>query len=72
MEDIVFVFDNRLHIVEEIRSCDERLRVFLKKQLDTMHQQGILTEVMMAHIHPLMLEERLPLVEEKILHILNF
>ncbi len=29
------------------------------------------SEVLMAHIHPLMLEERLPIVEEKIFQILE-
>jgi len=28
--------------------------------------KGLLSEVLLAHIHPLMLEERLPVVEEKI------
>jgi hypothetical protein len=32
----------------------------------TIINDGLLDEVLMAHIHPLMLEERLPLVIEKI------
>ena len=71
MEDIIYVLDNRLHIVEEVRYCDERIRAFLKEQFNAINQQGILSEVLMAHIHPLMLEERLPVVEEKIIQILD-
>jgi hypothetical protein len=58
-------------IVQEIKTCDERIGTFLKKQFKIIIQQGILSEVLMAHIHPLMLEERLPLVEEKINQILE-
>jgi hypothetical protein len=34
-------------------------------------QKGILQEVVLAHILPLVLEQRLPIVEEKINHIIN-
>lgn len=71
MEDIIYVLDNRLHIVDEIKSCDHRIEAFLKEQFNAIIQEGILDEVLMAHIHPLMLEERIPIVEEKILQILE-
>ena len=71
MEDIIYVIDNRIHIVQEIKTCDQRIGTFLKKQFKVIIQQGILSEVLVAHIHPLMQEERLPLVEDKINQILE-
>jgi len=69
MEDIIYVLDNRIDIVEEIKQSDQRIQTFLKEQLQGIINKGLLSEVLMAHIHPLMLEERMPIVEEKIIQI---
>lgn len=66
IEDIIYVLDNRIHIVEEIVNEDERIKAFIKQQLKSIVDKQLLPEVLMAHIHPLMLNERLPLVLEKI------
>lgn len=71
IEDIIYVLDNRMGIVEEIANDDERIANFVKEQLQNIANKGLIQEVLMAHIHPLMLEERLPIVEEKITQILN-
>lgn len=71
IEDIVYVLDNRIGIVEEVANDDTRIANFIKKQLQIITNKGIMQEVLMAHIHPLMLDERLPIVEEKITQILN-
>lgn len=71
IEDIVYVLDNRIGIVEEIAKDDIRIANFIKAQLQNISNKGILQEVLMAHIHPLILEERLPIVEEKITQILK-
>lgn len=71
IEDVIYVLDNRIQIVEEIAKDDSRISVFVKKQLQDIIRKGILQEVLMAHIHPIMLEERMPIVEEKITQILN-
>lgn len=47
------------------------IKEFLIKQLGIMIELGILEEVVMTHIHPLMIEERLPIVLEKIENILG-
>ena len=69
MEDIIYVLDNRIDIVEEIKQSDRRIQTFLKEQLQAIVNKDLLSEVLMAHIHPLMLEERMPVVEEKITQI---
>lgn len=71
IEDIVYVLDNRISIVEEIANDDERIANFIKEQLQNITNKGLMEEVLMAHIHPIMLDERLPIVEEKITQILN-
>lgn len=71
IEDVIYVLDNRLQIVEEVANEDERIKVFIKQQLKLIVDKGLLSEVLMTHIHPLMLDERLPIVEEKIAEILE-
>lgn len=71
IEDIVYVLDNRTSIVKEIAECNPRIRTFIKEELDAIIQKGMLTEVLVAHIHPLMIDERLPIVEEKIAQIVK-
>ena len=71
IEDIIYVLDNRTTVAEEIRADDERIYNFIKTQLQDIVNQGLLHEVLMAHIHPLMMEERLAIVEEKIFQILD-
>jgi hypothetical protein len=44
---------------------------FVREQLQRIKDQGLLSEVLVSHIHPIMLAERLPIVEEKIKAILN-
>lgn len=71
IEDIIYILDNRIKIVEEIKICDLRIRSFLCQEFGKTIKLGILKDVLMAHIHPLMIEERLPMVEEKIYQILK-
>lgn len=71
MEDIIYVLDNRINIVEEIKKDDNRISSFIKEQLQKIKGQGLLEEALVAHIHPIMLTERLPIVKEKIRLIIN-
>ena len=71
MEDIIYILDNRLNIVAEMSESEERIQEFLKTQLMTIINNGLLDEVLMAHIHPYMQEDRLPLLVEKINQIVN-
>ena len=71
MEDIIYVLDNRTTIVEETAQTDPSVRDFLINELSSMVTMDILEEVLMAHINPLMLKERIPLVKQKIKLIQN-
>ena len=66
IEDIIYVIDNRTSIVEEILKTDKKVLKFIQTQLQIITDKGIMNEVLMAHIHPLMIDERMPLVLEKI------
>ena len=71
IEDIIYVIDNRTTIVNEIKAGDKRIRLYLQQEFQTIVDQNLLTEVLISHVHPLMVEGRLPLIEEKIIQILN-
>jgi predicted nucleotidyltransferase len=71
MEDIIYVLDNRIGIVEEIVKDDHRIANFINAQLQKIISKGMMQEVLIAQIHPLMIEERLPIVEDKITQILH-
>lgn len=60
-----------INIVQEIQESEASIKTFLKEALQKIVDAGLLNEVLMAHIHPLMLEERLPIVQEKIASILE-
>lgn len=70
IEDIIYILDNRTSIVDEVLQSDARIRRFITEQLEQISQLGV-EEVLMAHVHPLMLEERMPMVMEKINALLN-
>ena len=71
IEDIIYVIDNRTTIVEEVLESDPRINSFLKQELQKIVSRGLLTEVLLAHTHPLMVEERIPIISEKIIQMLR-
>ena len=71
IEDIIYILDNRTTIVDEIAQSPAEIRQFLQEELKSIFQKGLMDEVLAAHIHPLMLEERLPLSLKKINQILS-
>lgn len=70
IEDIIYVLDNRINIVQEIEETHQEIRTFIQDELNKINHIGMLDEVLISHIHPLMMEERLPIVQEKITQIL--
>ncbi len=70
MEDIIYVIDNNSGIVEDILDSDIRIRKYLIEQLLIIKNKQLLEEVIMSHVHPIMLDERMPIVIDKINEIL--
>lgn len=71
MEDIFHVLDSHNAIVEETKKSDRRIKAFLAAQFEKMQSGGMLEEVLMAHIHPLTLAERRPMIIDKINQIIQ-
>jgi len=71
IEDIIYVIDNRINIVEEIGRDEPEIREYLQQQLKKVIEQGLLDELLMYHVHPIMRDERIPVIEEKINEILK-
>ena len=65
-EDIIYVLDNRTTIVDEIKQTDTRIKKFLREELTKVLKSSYSEEVLSAHLHPLILEERYAMLLEKI------
>jgi hypothetical protein len=70
IEDIIYVLDNRINIVAEIKKDDKRVQEFLKEQLNRIIKKELLSAVLLANIHPLMLAAKMPILEERINQII--
>ena len=70
-EDIIYVLDNRLHIVDEIDKDDPRIKAFLQTELQTIMNHTSSEEILSCHIHPFVIEGRLQILKEKITQIIN-
>lgn len=68
-EDIIYVLDNRLTIVHEVENAHIEIREFLKSEMKKILSNKFLEEILNSHIHPLMQEERSPIVLEKLTQI---
>jgi hypothetical protein len=70
-EDIIYVLDNRMNILDDITLAHKDVREFLKQELSGIISDPFLDDILMAHIHPILLEERGPLLIKKINQIIN-
>ena len=71
IEDIIYIIDNITTIVNEIAKCDKRILEFIRSEFQKIIDKGLLEELLVTHIHPLIIEERINLVKEKITNIMN-
>ncbi len=65
-EDIIYVLDNRTTIVDEIKMAPKQVMDFLKSEIQKITTSPYFDEITEAHLHPLMVEERQPLLKEKL------
>lgn len=70
-EDIIYVLDNRTTIVDEIEKDFPEIKQFLKEEFNRIYTHLSFEEIMTSHIHPLIQEERWPLLKEKIEQIID-
>ena len=71
IEDIIYIIDNRTTIAEEIAKADGRISGFLKAEIQKIIDRGLLDELLHTHIHPLIIDERMDIVKEKINAIMD-
>jgi predicted nucleotidyltransferase len=70
-EDIIYVIDNRMTIVEEVRNADDILRSFLKEEFKKLINNPYSEEIIRTQIHPLIVDERYPIIFDKINKIIS-
>lgn len=70
-EDIVYLLDNRTTLVSEILAAATGVKSYLKDELLKIRNHPQSHEILSMHIHPLIREERFPLLLEKIDKILK-
>lgn len=70
-EDIIYVIDNNKDIVNEILSSKIEVLEFLQKELLEVYKSGYWEEILTSHIHPLIIDERAPILTDKILNIID-
>lgn len=70
-EDIIYVVDNRTTIVSEVMNVNDEVKQFLKTEFKRVIQNRSVEEILSVHIHPLILEERYPILLEKIQQIIK-
>lgn len=65
-EDIIYLLDNRITIVEDILAADEDVRTYIKQEINVIKNHPQASEILAMHIHPLVREERFKMLMEKI------
>ncbi len=68
-EDIIYVIDNRTTIIDEVRNSDESIQCFLKSEIQKILSNKYADEILSAHLHPLIQEQRYPLLLDKLKRI---
>jgi hypothetical protein len=70
-EDIMYILDNRISLVSEIKQAHPDIQAFLKLEFNKIMQSTFLEEILSAHIHPMVFDERFPVVLGKIKEIIT-
>lgn len=68
-EDIIYVIDNRIYIVDEVRQADETVKTFVQNEFLKIASNQYMEEIIRAQIHPLIVDDRYPIVLDKIKRI---
>lgn len=70
-EDIIYVIDNRIEIIEEVKQSHSDVRAYLKQELEKALNSIFWEDILLAHIHPLIIDERGPIITERINQIIQ-
>ena len=70
-EDIIYVIDNRTTIIDDVRLADQRIKDFLQSEFRKILGKPYTEEILSAHLHPLILDKRYPILLAKINDMLS-
>lgn len=65
-EDIIYVLDNNIEVVENIKNADKKLITFMKELANFILNHPSRNDIITGHINPFTNTERTPLVIEKL------
>ncbi|MBX7096014.1 MAG: hypothetical protein K1X56_14935 [Flavobacteriales bacterium] len=70
-EDIIYVIDNRINIVEEVLKSDEEVKTYLQNEFRKLLGDKLADEGMMAHLFYETATERLKMIKDKMEEIVR-
>ena len=70
-EDIIYIIDNNLKVVEDIQNADEDVQNFLSEMSNEILNHPSLNEIIECHINPFTANERRKIIIEKLVDILK-
>jgi hypothetical protein len=68
-EDIMYVLDNRMCIVDELSLADEAVRQFIATAIRAFLNQPHADSYIIGHLHPLIADARFPSLKDKLVQI---
>ena len=71
IEDVIYVLDNNIDIVNQINQADTKVREFIKSEFQKIIDNDALEEIIAAHVHPLVIEQRQAIIMDKLTQILT-
>ena len=70
-EDIVYVLDNKMKLVDDLMILDKDVRIFLRERFEKLLTLPLWREAVLAHLEPQSQMERFEMLEKKIRRILQ-
>lgn len=70
-EDIIYIIDNNLNLVDDVMNADKDVQLFLKEMSSEILTHSSRNEIIECHINPLTMEERRQLIINKFESILE-
>ncbi|SMN17286.1 hypothetical protein CRYPA_1233 [uncultured Candidatus Thioglobus sp.] len=71
IEDVIYILDNRINIANEINQADLKVKEFIKSEFQKIIDNNALEEIIAAHVHPLVIEQRQVIIMDKLTQILT-
>jgi predicted nucleotidyltransferase len=70
-EDIIYVLDNCINIVEEVTKAQTQIKDFLQEEIRKVLDNPNFEEIISVHLHPVVMAERQDIILDKMKKILN-